>query len=777
MPAAAIQLPYLNRFLPLAYLLIFIAFSAFAYADANFPLFFIGAAATALSWWLVERKSGGGGKPLPRPLINLGVLAAGVGVAYELLIAPESHDIRQANILMALGHFMAAILICKLFERKSNRDYAQILTLSLMLMAAGAIVANASLLYAILLAIYLALGFYVILLFHLRSETQHAAILMDDPLPKSKIKNQKSKVSKDFRFIAFWSAGLLVAIATAVFLAFPRSSSRDWRISWSDHSTTTGFSDQVAMRNHVSIQLSDALAMEVKLEEVLPDQSRVNLGSESYDPYFRGTVLDTYNSLHQWVSSTSGPRASVADHPLVPGQPTTLTAPPPNPANTGAVILQTYTLRNRTTSNMLYTIGGGPPLTFASDQLSSVIFWDRQYLLSAPRSVRPLTYQVTSPLTVRAAMFHDCPFVTPGSLGERRNIDGEIRTYYRVPDKIAELAKSLAGSLLSSSPDEPLKEENVGMLAKKFQDYLQTNYPYTLQYDVIDTSIDPLEDFLFNRKSIGGHCECFAGAMVMMCRAVGINARMATGYHGGEFNSIGGFYLVREKDAHAWVEVFIPDRGWSIFDPSPASGSTLKTASLTRWFQEISQLLQKAWLSTVVAFDNTSRKYLFSTISSFFDWLADWTRTAATDGAAGLRELLIGTNSSPFMRIYIYLAITGTIALSVFLTHRIRRRRSSYLPMILKTVDRKTQKKLAYDLIFFDELLRILDKTGQKKRLEQTPREYIEQLAIPLGSALSDARWLVRAFYDIRFGSVRVDTPMRDRIFASLHNIRHHLQR
>jgi len=421
---------------------------------------------------------------------------------------------------------------------------------------------------------------------------------------------------------------------------------------------------------------------------------------------------------------------------------------------------------------MLYTTGwggaaGGPPLTFASDQLSSVIFWDRLCLLSSPRQIRPLTYQVTSPFSVRAAMFRDRPFATPTSLGERRYPDGEVRIYYHVPPRIVELTKSLA--------DEPVTEENIGSLAKKFQDYLRTNYPYSLRYDVVDTTIDPLEDFLFNRKSIGGHCECFAGAMVMMCRAVGINARMAVGYHGGEFNSIGGFYLVREKDAHAWVEVFIPDRGWAIFDPSPASDGSLQTAAITRWVQEMSQFLQKVWLSTVVAFDNTSRKYIFNTISSFFDWLTDSARSAAANSIAGLRELLVGKNTSTATRIYIFTSIFGVIGLSVFLTRHIRRRRSSRLPMILRAVDRKTQRQLAHDLIFFDDLLRILSKTGHEKQPQQTPREYVEQFASPLGNALSDARWLVHLFYDIRFGAVRVDSDMRIRITGALHHIRDQL--
>ena len=98
----------------------------------------------------------------------------------------------------------------------------------------------------------------------------------------------------------------------------------------------------------------------------------------------------------------------------------------------------------------------------------------------------------------------------------------------------------------------------------------------------MDRRLDPTADFLLNRKDTGGHCEFFASAMVMLCRAVGVNARMATGYRGGEFNSIGGFYVVRQKYAHAWVEVFVPRRGWMVYDPSPTAAESSPASSVAR---------------------------------------------------------------------------------------------------------------------------------------------------------------------------------------------------
>jgi len=75
-------------------------------------------------------------------------------------------------------------------------------------------------------------------------------------------------------------------------------------------------------------------------------------------------------------------------------------------------------------------------------------------------------------------------------------------------------------------------------------------------------------NFLFVRKQ--GHCEYFASAMAIMLRTLGIPARIVNGFRGAEFNDITGSYLVRARDAHSWVEAYIPGIGWTTFDPTPA---------------------------------------------------------------------------------------------------------------------------------------------------------------------------------------------------------------
>lgn len=89
---------------------------------------------------------------------------------------------------------------------------------------------------------------------------------------------------------------------------------------------------------------------------------------------------------------------------------------------------------------------------------------------------------------------------------------------------------------------------------------------YTLQPPALDAN--PVDDFLFNTKR--GFCEHFASAFTVMARAAGIPARIVTGYQGGEFNSMGGYFIVRQSDAHAWSEVWLEGRGWQRIDPTAA---------------------------------------------------------------------------------------------------------------------------------------------------------------------------------------------------------------
>lgn len=105
---------------------------------------------------------------------------------------------------------------------------------------------------------------------------------------------------------------------------------------------------------------------------------------------------------------------------------------------------------------------------------------------------------------------------------------------------------------------------------RAIRDYLRDTYPYDLRVGRQGRDENTVEFFLFKAKR--GYCEHFATAMAVLCRTLGIPARVAVGYDAGEYNSLTGYYEVNARDAHAWTEVYLPPYGWIQFDPTPGWG-------------------------------------------------------------------------------------------------------------------------------------------------------------------------------------------------------------
>ncbi len=84
--------------------------------------------------------------------------------------------------------------------------------------------------------------------------------------------------------------------------------------------------------------------------------------------------------------------------------------------------------------------------------------------------------------------------------------------------------------------------------------------------------LNPTDEFLFETRQ--GFCEHYASAFALLMRIGGIPARVVLGYLGGEFNALGGYLMVWQSDAHAWVEVLIAERGWVRIDPTAAIDPT-----------------------------------------------------------------------------------------------------------------------------------------------------------------------------------------------------------
>ena len=135
-------------------------------------------------------------------------------------------------------------------------------------------------------------------------------------------------------------------------------------------------------------------------------------------------------------------------------------------------------------------------------------------------------------------------------------------------------------------------------------------FGYTLNLDVVDRNLDPVEDFLTNRKE--GHCEYFASALTLLLRSVDIHARMVNGFKGGDWNNLASLMSVRQKHAHSWVEYYAGDAAgsdrsplWLTLDPTPSNERSLsvsKVGGIAGNFRQSTDFIRYVWVFYILGY-------------------------------------------------------------------------------------------------------------------------------------------------------------------------------
>ncbi len=145
--------------------------------------------------------------------------------------------------------------------------------------------------------------------------------------------------------------------------------------------------------------------------------------------------------------------------------------------------------------------------------------------------------------------------------------DAVKRTYLQIPSTLPRRVRDLAFQIVAG-------KENAYDRAEAIESYLRTTYHYAPVVRPPPPGKDPVDYFLFDLKE--DFCEYFATSMVMMLREVGVPARMVEGFTAGTFDPDAGHYVVKQVNAHAWVEGYIPGYGWIEFEPTPSETPFLR---------------------------------------------------------------------------------------------------------------------------------------------------------------------------------------------------------
>ena len=302
-------------------------------------------------------------------------------------------------------------------------------------------------------------------------------------------------------------------LTVAMWIFFPRLATPFWAVPIDTSSATSGLSEQMSPGDISSLSLSNAVAFRVRFEgAVPPPQQR----------YWRGLVLHGFNG-RTWSGNepSMGSRARRDVEYL--GDP-----------------LRYRVTMEATRQHWVFALD--IPYEWDLDRT----FMGRQQQLAR---VQPIDQRIAYSVVSHPRF--------------RLNSDLSVfaRSYYtRLPQNSNRRTAELSRQMRDAAPDEE------AFITDVLQKFNNEEFFYTLEPPALGSN--PVDRFLFDTRR--GFCEHYASAFAVMMRAVGIPSRVVLGYQGGEINPMGAYMIVRQADAHAWTEVWLPDRGWYRIDPTAA---------------------------------------------------------------------------------------------------------------------------------------------------------------------------------------------------------------
>ena len=208
-----------------------------------------------------------------------------------------------------------------------------------------------------------------------------------------------------------------------------------------------------------------------------------------------------------------------------------------------------------------------------------------------PAIAEDLHQTLTTPLSASAEIYgivnrRNGNVVQPGTAPAELLADS-TRLPERLDPRLVELARKLA-------TEAGTGEVRIGHTVR----FVQNECHYSLEVGKF-RSEDPVAEFLFEKKR--GYCEYFASAAAVLLRLQGIPCRYVTGFVVQEWNRQGGHFVVREADAHAWIEAYDPERGWIEADPTPEDEYAAARARFeSGWFAHVKEWAAGVWAEVMV---------------------------------------------------------------------------------------------------------------------------------------------------------------------------------
>ena len=648
------------------------------------PAVAVVAVAVAGSWWQ---------EPLRRRLARvpwLGVVLVGIGgaglVVEFVTVAPSMLD--------AFTHLLVFLLLIKLYTRRTPRDARDIAFIAFFMLVAVSPV-TASVMFLGLFVAFLIVGTWLLMLRHLLSEADNATT---PALPVT----PGWALGRDLLGLSLAASAATIAVTALLFLIIPRVGQAALPLRAQGARMVSGFSERVQLGAFGEIEADATVVMRVNLTDF-----KGGSGPPEALPAlrWRGVAFDHFDG-RTWTVGPSTLKLTLRRQVPVPFA--------VHPYRGGPLLAQEIYLEPLG-SEMVF----GAARVLRLHGRAELITVDDLGNIAVPVPSARLHYAVESEPEIGDPR-------SANVAGTRLPRDHRWQARYTQLPPVSPRIVALARDLAAGSADD-------WEAARRLSAWLSHELTYTRVLKRA-TALDPLEEFLFVGRA--GNCEYFAAALAVMLRSLGIPARVVNGFQRGEWNPYGRYYMVRLRDAHSWVEVFVDGAGWVTLDPSPRGGAepAAVAAPASLWLDA----LRMSWYRYVVSFSLRDQLTAADTVRRV---TAGW--SAAVVHPPDWREI-----PRPLAVAVVALLVVAVVAIG-------RRRRPG-----------ATAAAGAGMPAFYARALRLLARRGLVPAAGETAREFARRAqATTAGGPLAG---LTGAYERVRFGGLALTPAESAEIDAAL---------
>lgn len=597
-------------------------------------------------------------------------------------------------------------------------------------------------------------------------ETKKQPLVTVKAIPQTDVQNSKT-VRRSMQSIPI-GIGAIV-FAALFFYLVPRTSPGDYQSSFGEKSAV-GLPNILTFGKFGQLLQNRVAVMRVSLKSAFPKSDGTdNSYSLESPPYLRSLVFDRYEYRYSRQGSTRGQWKFEATPPYLSFQ-RFQQAAQLTKFNRDAVLVE-FDIERKFVSS-LYSV---PPVYYTQKELpvkmrydgTNMIFqkMDESNYLPTGKS---LIYEVGS------VGFEDGEQIkiTPANLvsvnrNPLTNVDEQLEEIDRLRGRgsIFPVANNYRREFQEKRRLSP--DDKVGF-ATALEDHFVFSGEFAYSLDLrppSDPDIDVIEDFLVNTKV--GHCQYFASAMVILLRQHGIASRIVVGYRPREFNTIGDYFLVRQSDAHAWVEGlfsreelvgtkyerWLTDKPfyWMRFDPTP--GSDGDQAEIIEQEGQAMDFAEKLWKDYVVEGQKLTGE------NSLYDPVTNNGENAYEDMLARIeliREQIRRLDFSGIGAIWLVVSFVLVACVLVFGVWQFL----VLLPKISPGLARRIGVLRAGSKVqqpFFAKTVGLLEKLGLQRSASETPLEFSETAEEHLRKRGHDVKdslgFLTWLYYKLQFSS------------------------